>query len=89
MPAWDARFEKLLTEVLHLDDSTEITGSLDMVAMGLDSLRMIRLLNLVEETYEFSFSQEALDVWSFRTPNVLWSAIEQSRRRELGTTPPA
>ncbi|MFB7378495.1 phosphopantetheine-binding protein [Kitasatospora purpeofusca] len=75
-PPWDATFEQLVREAVgQFPDGNELTMDLDFRSAGLDSLAVIELLTLVEETYGVVLPDELLTFETFATPGTLWATI--------------
>ncbi|MDY0814805.1 phosphopantetheine-binding protein [Kitasatospora purpeofusca] len=75
-PPWDETFERLVQEVVEqFPPGGKLTADLDLPSAGLDSLAVIELLTLVEETYGVVLPDELLTFETFATPGTLWATI--------------
>ncbi|MEU6285549.1 phosphopantetheine-binding protein [Streptomyces sp. NPDC047028] len=75
-PAWDARFERLLTAVLPgTARDTRLAPGLELKKAGLDSLATVELLVSLEEEYGVELPESALNSATFATPAALWETL--------------
>ncbi|GAA1965035.1 phosphopantetheine-binding protein [Kitasatospora viridis] len=77
-PGWDTGYEELLRRVLPELDG--ITPDTDLLASGLDSLRIVELLVGLEDQYEVEIDDQVLTFETFATPGRLWSVVSDARR---------
>ncbi|MBP2327109.1 acyl carrier protein [Kibdelosporangium banguiense] len=74
---WDSKFDELLRQYLpYLAADEELTASVPLRELGLDSLAVVELLKALEDTYDVRFEDDALTLETFETPGVLWSALD-------------
>ncbi len=71
---WDNQFETSLRRHLPFiaPEETLAPGS-NLRDFGLDSLGTVELLAALESAYDVRFTDDALTMESFETPEVLWS----------------
>jgi acyl carrier protein len=76
---WDARFEEILRGHLpFLEPGERIVEDLVLRDYGLDSLAVVNLLVVLEDTYDVRIPGEALTLESFATPGRLWKVLSDS-----------
>jgi acyl carrier protein len=74
---WDEQFETLLRGYLpFLSDTEQLGDDAQLRDLGLDSMGMVELLGVLENTYDVRFLDDALTLETFATPRVLWEAVE-------------
>lgn len=77
---WPEEFEKLLRTFLPLLDAERpLTGDLDLVDSGLDSLGTVTLLLELEQQFEVMIPDEFIDAAAFATPDDVWSLVVRAR----------
>lgn len=85
---WDAMFEKMLRQALHLLPSGEgMHPDLNTATFGLDSLAAVELLINIEAAYDISIPEDLLQLSSFATPGALWKLISDVRETGGSTVP--
>ena len=73
---WDDRFEKVLREAVPaLPADVPLAPDLQLVAAGLDSVTIVKLMMRLEQEYQAEFSFELLNFQIFATPAALWQAV--------------
>ncbi|MEU0386921.1 acyl carrier protein [Streptomyces chartreusis] len=73
---WDETFERLLRDVLpQLAEDMPLHPDSDLQALGLDSLLIVELLMRLEDAYQATLDDEALDHTTFSSPSRLWAVI--------------
>ncbi|MEU6868885.1 acyl carrier protein [Streptomyces sp. NPDC046876] len=73
---WDSRFEPIVRPHLtFLPDDAEFSADLDLRDFGLDSLGIVDLLIELENTYQVTFTDDALAMETFATPGSLWATL--------------
>lgn len=78
---WDGRFETVIRDnVKGLTPERPLTPELDLTALGLSSLGMVRLLMALENAYGVQVADEQLDFRIFTSLSGLWQTLEDSRR---------
>jgi acyl carrier protein len=85
---WDATFEKMLRQALHLLPSGEgLRPDLNTATFGLDSLAVVELLINIEAAYDISIPEDLLQLSSFATPGALWKLISDVREKNGSMAP--
>jgi acyl carrier protein len=80
MADWDSEFEAILRpHLVRLSAGSPIEPGLQLNNAGVDSLAMIELLVVIEDTFGIEFPDELLTGQTFRTPASLWSAVSALR----------
>ena len=72
----DADFPSVLRPFLKYAGDAPITAGSSLRDLGLDSMRAIELLFVVEDTYQVSLPDEVLDDATFATAGSLWTVVE-------------
>ncbi len=73
----DSMFINLIKGLLRFDDEP-ITAESNLFDLGLDSMRAVELLFLIEDTYDITLTDEQLSDESFRTAGSLWAVVAQA-----------
>lgn len=77
---WDDQFETLLRQHLpFIGDDEKLSPESSLRDFGLDSLGTVELLAAIESAYAVRFTDEALAMESFATPEVLWTTLSAVR----------
>ncbi|MFE9422565.1 phosphopantetheine-binding protein [Kitasatospora sp. NPDC006697] len=79
---WDTGFEELLRRVLP--GTGPLAPDTDLMASGLDSLRIVELLVGLEDQYEIEIDDHVLTFETFATPGRLWSVVSDARHGSAG-----
>ncbi|WP_188316903.1 acyl carrier protein [Solihabitans fulvus] len=80
--AWDDRFEKVLREAVPaLPADTPLLPDLQLIAAGLDSVGIVKLMMRLEQEYRTEFAFELLNFQIFSTPATLWDAVSGALAR--------
>jgi acyl carrier protein len=77
---WDARYIDMIRE--NLPDhpgGIALTPDTNLAAVGLDSIRLIRLVIALEAEYEVAFSDDRMTPDTFATPTTLWLVLRELR----------
>ncbi|WP_199543193.1 phosphopantetheine-binding protein [Prauserella sp. PE36] len=77
---WDARYPKVLAEVLPRLGSS-VGPDDNLRAAGLDSLALVDLLVRLEEAYDVTIPDDDLDPEAFATPASLWQVVQAALAR--------
>ncbi|MFF4851176.1 acyl carrier protein [Streptomyces sp. NRRL F-2747] len=73
---WDKNFEETLRQHLpFLEPGDVLTADSSLRDLGLDSVGMVDLLSSLESGYAVRFTDDMLDMETFTSPGVLWSAL--------------
>jgi acyl carrier protein len=79
---WDDRFEKVLREAIPaLPADAPLSPDLQLVAAGLNSVNIVKLMMRLEREYHTEFSFELLNFQIFATPAALWDAVSGALAR--------
>jgi acyl carrier protein len=77
---WDGRYVEMILENLpEHPDSTALAPDTNLAAVGLDSIRLIRLVIALEAEYDIAFSDDRMTPDTFATPTTLWDALRELR----------
>ncbi|MCF3137264.1 MULTISPECIES: phosphopantetheine-binding protein [Streptomyces] len=77
---WDDQFEGLIRPHLgFLPEDAPFTKDLDLRDAGLDSLGIVDLLIEIENAYDVKFTDDALSMETFSTPDALWRTLSGLR----------
>jgi diaminopimelate decarboxylase len=80
---WDDRYEELLRGLLpRLAEQGTVSPDAGLKALGMDSMAMVELLVLVEQTYDIAVPDEELVPQNFATPASLWALVSSLRARQ-------
>ena len=77
---WDGRYVDMIRE--NLPDhpgGTTLAPDTHLAAVGLDSIRLIRLVIALEAEYGVAFSDDRMTPDTFATPTTLWLALRELR----------
>lgn len=81
----DDRFAPLLRPFLPFAAPDEpLADDVKLRDLGLDSLGMVQLLGVLEETYQIRFLGDELTMGSFETPGILWKTVDSLTQRDAG-----
>jgi len=73
---WDNQFEALLRRYLPFISADErLEEDSQLRQFGLDSLAIVELLSVLENTYDVRFEDDALTLETFETPGTLWRTL--------------
>jgi len=74
---WDEQYEKLIRQYLPFLPADEaLDPDTDLRDFGLDSLGIVDVLSALERTFQVRFTEDLLNASTFRTPKVLWAAVD-------------
>jgi acyl carrier protein len=77
---WDARYIDMVRESLpDHPGGIALTPDTNLAAVGLDSIRLIRLVIALEAEYEVAFSDDRMTPDTFATPLTLWLSLRELR----------
>ncbi|PYC66956.1 phosphopantetheine-binding protein [Micromonospora arborensis] len=77
---WDDQFEVSLRRHLpFIAPGEQLTPDTSLRDFGLDSLGTVELLAALESAYDVRFSDDALSMETFETPEVLWTTLSTLR----------
>ncbi|MGA8115753.1 MAG: acyl carrier protein [Actinocatenispora sp.] len=71
----EEQFRTVFRQVLRLREDFELDRS--FLALGLNSLDLIRLLERLEDTFDLDLPDDALGLDNSATPRDLWHSIRQ------------
>ena len=71
----DERFSELLTSFLPLLGDRPLSEDARLRDLGLDSMQSVNLLFGIEDIFEVSLPDEALNATAFETAGSLWKAV--------------
>jgi acyl carrier protein len=73
---WDENFEPTIRQSLpFLAPDTSLAPDVDLLALGLDSVRMVGVMVALENEYDIQFPDEVLTAETFATPGNLWQVV--------------
>ncbi|MDL4817265.1 acyl carrier protein [Actinomadura opuntiae] len=75
---WDSRFEEILRGHLpYLSAGDPLRGDTRLFDLGLDSIGVVEVLAALERTYNVRFTDDALNMENFATPDTLWGELSK------------
>ncbi|GLK99160.1 phosphopantetheine-binding protein [Dactylosporangium matsuzakiense] len=73
---WDDNFEATIRQSLpFLAPDVSLAPDVDLLALGLDSVRMVAVMVALENEYDVQFPDEVLTAETFATPGNLWRVV--------------
>jgi acyl carrier protein len=79
MPNWDDGFEAAIREVIPPDNHSLINPDVKLADIGLDSMGVMQLVTLLEDSYDIVFPVEYVNADVLATPSTLWSVVTAVR----------
>ncbi|MEV8511982.1 phosphopantetheine-binding protein [Dactylosporangium sp. NPDC051484] len=77
---WPKDFENVVAEQLTgFTVGSSLAGDTNLIDLGLDSLRMVRLLVAIEDTFDITLPDAVLSLETFQTPTSLWAAVSAAQ----------
>ncbi|MEV4878667.1 phosphopantetheine-binding protein [Streptomyces cyaneofuscatus] len=80
----DPRFTEALTPFLKFLNGQEIDPQAPLRGYGLDSMQAIELLFALEDTFEVTFPDDAMNDTTFATADALWQVVSAALDTQHG-----
>ncbi|MFJ9636507.1 acyl carrier protein [Streptomyces sp. NPDC101178] len=80
----DPRFTEALTPFLKFLNGQEIDPQASLRGYGLDSMQAIELLFALEDAFEVTLPDDAMNDATFATADALWRAVSEALEAQHG-----
>jgi acyl carrier protein len=77
---WDQKFERVVRAALpYLEPDELLLPTTSLTECGLDSMGMIQLTEVLEQTFGVSFPPGTMPTTAFSSAGTLWGAVQAAR----------